>query len=85
MVRQPIFDRTNIIILRFLHVVFGIISSPFLMNATVKYYLERYLNYAKIVADKFLNELYVDDSASGFFNVKEGWDTNYERRWFQTS
>ena len=33
------------------------------MNATVKYYLERYLNYAKIFADKFLNDLYVDDSA----------------------
>ena len=42
------------------------------MNATVKYYLERFSNYAKIFADKFLNELYVDDSASGFFNVKEG-------------
>ena len=41
------------------------------MNAVVKYHLERYLNYAKIFVEKFLNDLYADDSTSGFFSVKE--------------
>ena len=50
--------------------MFGIISSPFLLNATIKYHLERYLNEAKNFVEKFLNNLYVDDSTSGFFNVK---------------
>ena len=61
----------NIIILCFLRVVFGIISSPFLLNATVKNHLERYLNYAKNFVETFLNDLYVDDSKPGLFNVKE--------------
>ena len=65
-------ERNNI--LRFLRVVFGIISSPFLLNATIKYHLKRYLNDAKNFLEKFLNDLYVDDSTSGFFNVKEAYD-----------
>ena len=68
---DPFSTEPNIIILRFLRFVFGIISSPFLLNATIKYHLERYLNDAKNFADKFLNDLYVDDSTSGFLNVKE--------------
>ena len=64
----------NIIVLHFLRVVFGIISSPFLLNATIEYHLERYLNDAKNFVEKFLNNLYVDDSASGFFSVKEAYD-----------
>ena len=60
--------------LRFLRVVFGVISSLFLLNATVKYHLERYLNDAKNFVAKFLNDLYVDDSTSGFFKVKEAYD-----------
>ena len=71
---DPFSTEPNIIILRFLRVVFGIISSPFLLNATIKYHLERYLNDAKNFVEKFLNDLYVDDSTSGFFNVKEAYD-----------
>ena len=44
---DPFSTQPNIIILRFLCIVFGIISSPFLLNATIKYHLERYLNDAK--------------------------------------
>ena len=44
---DPFSAEPNIIILRFLRVVCGIISQPFLLNATIKYQLERYLNHAK--------------------------------------
>ena len=71
---DPFSTEPNIIILRFLRVVFGIISSPFLLNATIKSHLERYLKDAKNFVEKFLNDLYVDDSTSGSVNVKEAYD-----------
>ena len=36
--------------------------------------MERYLKDAKNFVEEFLNDLYVDDSTSGFFNVKEACD-----------
>ena len=63
----------NIIIL-LLRVVFDIINSPFLLNATIKYHLECYLTDVKNFVEKFLNDLYVDDSTSGFFNVKDAYN-----------
>ena len=71
---DPFSAEPKVIILRVLRVVLGIISSPFLLNATIKYHLEHYLNNAKNFVEKFLNDLYVDDSTSGFFNVKEAYD-----------
>ena len=53
---DPFSTEPNIIILRFLRVVFVIISSPFLLNATIKYHLERYLNDAKNFVEKFSND-----------------------------
>ena len=41
------------IIFRFLRIVFGIISSPFFLNATIKYHLERYLNDTKNLVRNF--------------------------------
>ena len=35
--------------------------------------MERYLNDAKNFVDKFLNDLYVDNSTFGFFHVKEAY------------
>ena len=36
--------------------------------------MENYLNDAKNFVDKFLNDLYADDSTSGFFNVTEAYN-----------
>ena len=71
---DPFSTEQKIIILRFLRVVFGVISSPFLLTATIKCHLEGYLYDAKSFVEKFLNDLYVDDLTSGFFNVKEAYD-----------
>ena len=67
---DPFSIEPNIIILSFIRVVFG---SPFFLNAFIKYHLERHLNDAKNSVEKFLNDLYIDDLTSAFFNVKEAY------------
>ena len=68
---DPFSTKPNIIILCFLRVVFGVISSRFLLNTTIKYHLERYRNDAKNFVEKFLSDLYVDGSAFVFFILKK--------------
>jgi hypothetical protein len=48
---------------RFTRVVFGVSSSPFLLNATVKYHLERFLASNKATIQRLLQSTYVDDIA----------------------
>ena len=55
----------NVITLRFTRVVFGVSSSPFLLNATIRHHLERYsASHPKLVSC-ILQSLYVDDLVSG--------------------
>lgn len=53
------------LVLRFTRSVFGLCSSPFLLNATMKYRIERYRNEDSGFADQFLGSIYVDDLSSG--------------------
>ena len=55
----------EIVVLRFTRVVFGVCSSPFLLNATLKYHIERYKNEDPEFVDQFLRSIYVDDLSSG--------------------
>ena len=48
-------------IYRFTRVVFGISSSPFLLNAILKYYLEQFLDTNKCTVNCLLQSTYVDD------------------------
>ena len=50
---------------RFARVVFGVSSSPFLLNATFKFHLERYLESHKEVVKRLLHSTYVDDIVTG--------------------
>ena len=50
---------------RFTRVVFGVCSSPFLLNATLKHHIERYKNEDPEFVDQFLRSVYVDDLSSG--------------------
>ena len=55
----------EIVVLRFTRVVFGVCSSPFLLDATMKYHIERYKNEDPEFVDQFLRSIYVDDLSSG--------------------
>ena len=64
----------EIVVLRFTRVAFGVSSSPFLLNATMKYHIERYREEDPEFVERFLRSIYVDDLSSG---APES-DTGYE-------
>ena len=55
----------EIVVLRFTRVVFGVSSSPFLLNATIKHHTERYKDADPEFVERFLRSIYVDDLSSG--------------------
>lgn len=60
-------EKTNpeIIVLSLTRVIFGVYSTPFLLNATLKHHIERYKNEDAEFVDQFLRSIYVDDLSSG--------------------
>ena len=61
-------------VFRFTRVVFGVSSSPFLLNATVKYHLERFLDSNEAVVRCLLESTYVDDIISGASSEEEAFE-----------
>nr|XP_047139071.1 uncharacterized protein LOC100199492 [Hydra vulgaris] len=57
---------------RFLRVVFGLTSSPFLLNATLKHHLNKYIKHDEKFIERLIDDLYVDDIASGCETISEG-------------
>jgi hypothetical protein len=69
----------EIVIYRFSRVVFGLTSSPFLLNATLRHHLNKYLEQGKTIVERIREDLYVDDLVSGSDSVdsaKELHDTS---------
>ena len=62
-------------VLCFTRLVFGLISSPFIWNATVKFHLFQYLRKGKLkwVIEKFLQDLNVDESTASFDDVNDAY------------
>ena len=58
-------DSPQLRILRFRRVVFGVSSSPFLLNATLQHHLDLYAASHPEVVERLLESLYVDDVVSG--------------------
>jgi hypothetical protein len=59
---KPMTEKENLIEYRFCCVPFGVISSPFLLGATVEYYLE---SHNSPIANKLKNDIYVDNLITG--------------------
>ena len=55
----------NLVTLRFTRVVFGVSSSPFLLNATIKHHLEKYKDAEAEFVKMFTRSIYVDDVTCG--------------------
>ena len=62
---DPYDSNSNIIPLRFTRVVFGVTSSPFILNATLRHHVNKYLVNDPGFVYEMLRSLYVDDYASG--------------------
>ena len=58
-------DPPEIQVLRFTRVTFGVASSPFLLNATVRNHIEQFQESNPVAVDKLLRSIYVDDVVSG--------------------
>ena len=67
-------DKPKLQIYRFTRVVFGVSSSPFLLNATVKFHLENFIESHKAVVERLLQSTYVDDIVSGADSEDEAFD-----------
>ena len=64
-------DQPNLVQLRFTRVVFGVSSSPFLLNATIRYHLEQYREIQPMLVEKLSKAAYVDDIVTGADNEEE--------------
>ena len=80
---DDIFDiDPSIIVYRFTRVIFGLNSSPFLLNGTLKVHFSKLLHqqmYENFILEKLLRDLYVDDLASSFKEEKQAF------RFYETS
>ena len=68
----------QVVIYRFLRVVFGITSRLFLLKGTVRHHLSKYLEKESGIVEQIMDDLYVDDFVSGCNEPDEG-KTLYER------
>ena len=73
-VSDPISSNPDIVPLRFARVVFGVTSCPFILNATIRHHVNRYLLSDPEFVYELLRSLYVDDYASGCESIPKALD-----------
>ena len=69
-------DDPEIVVLRFTRLVFGLISSPFALGATVRHHLSKYENFDKEFVAEVIRSLNVDEFASGSHSVDSAFVLN---------
>ena len=74
---RPVEDKNNQVILRFCRVPFGVISSPFLLAATIRHHLGK--SDSKI-AKSILSNIYVDNVLHGVDSTEEGYQFYLESK-----
>ena len=65
---------TRIVTYRFARVVFGVSSSPFLLNATIRHHLERHSDTRGDLVMKVLRSIYVDDIVTGSQSEEQAYE-----------
>ena len=70
----------EIIFMRFLHVVFSLRSSPFLLGGTLQHHIKHYQPDDPAFVEKLLKSLYVDDLISRSNSVKEAFELFLNQR-----
>ena len=73
-VKDPNTEPVELVKLRFTRVVFGVTSSPFLLNATIDTHIKKLLEVEPVFVDKFLRSMYVDDLTVSLSDI----DSAYE-------
>ena len=63
----------EVLTLRFKRVMFGVSSSPFLLNATIRHHIEQYKDIDPQFVEKFIQSIYVDDVTYGSGDVEEAY------------
>jgi hypothetical protein len=63
----------EVVIMRFTRVVFGVSASPFLLNATIKHHLEKYLSSHPDLVTALMQSIYVDDLVCGANSEEEAY------------
>ena len=61
----------EVVVYRFCRVVFGLNASPFLLNATLRYHIEKFSDVDPEFVRKMLHSFYVDDLVSGGETTEE--------------
>ena len=69
MERNPSDAESQIIVYRFLRVVFGLTCSPFLLSGTIKHYLDTYAQAFPEIYKILSTDLYVEDVTTGVDSI----------------
>ena len=64
----------EIVVLRFTRVVFGVSSSPFLLNVTVAHHIGQYETVDPVFVEQFFENIYVDYLAAGGTDVNDTYE-----------
>ena len=64
----------EVVTMRFARVVFGVSSSPFLLNATIRHHVEQYKDRMPEFVDTFTHSIYVDDLTFGAMDDDAAFD-----------
>lgn len=67
-------DEPEIITLRFARVVFGVSSSPFLLNSTIDHHVKQYIGDQLDLIEKLMQSTYVDDVVSGADDEEQAYE-----------
>ena len=64
----------EVVVYRFTRVAFGVSSSPFLLNATIRHHIQSYVDQDPEFVNTFLSSIYVDDVSLGEESVSSAYD-----------